>query len=126
MSSNYTRKIQPGTLLPAPNLTEEKITLFEKSIEAKQQKLIEKNNTIHSSNLSPIQIRALCSLGQNKYLIVKPTEKLGPSLMDLETYIEQVLQEHLLTNEYIQLSHDERKMKMSILKCTLQKNISNN
>jgi hypothetical protein len=66
-------------------------------------------------------MKALCSLQQNKNLIIKPTDKnLAPALMDLETYIKQALQEHLLTNDYIQSSHEEMRRKMSILRSTLQ------
>jgi hypothetical protein len=125
MDSEYVKQLYKRNTTrkppPALNLTEEKITQFEKSIKAKQQKQIEKNNKIHSSNLKPIQMKALCSLQQNKNLIIKPTDKnLAPALMDLETYIKQVLQEHLLTNDYIQSSHEEMRRKMSILRSTLQ------
>jgi hypothetical protein len=111
---------------PAPNLIEEKITLFEKSIKSKQQKLIEKNNKLNNSNLTPIQLRALRSLQNNKKLIIKPTDKnLGPALMELETYVKQVLKEHLLTENYVQLPRKEMERRMSSLKTTLQDIISN-
>jgi hypothetical protein len=46
--------------------------------------------------------------------------------MDLETYVRQVLQEHLLTNDYIQLSSDEMECRMRNLKTTLQNIIADN
>jgi hypothetical protein len=73
---------------PAPNITEEKITQFEKAVKTKQQKLTAKNAKIHSSILTPIQIKALLALHNNKNLIIKPTDKnLGPALMDLDSYV---------------------------------------
>jgi hypothetical protein len=111
---------------PAPNFIEEKITLFEKSIKFKQQKLIEKNNKINNSNLTPIQLKALHSLQNNKKLIIKPTDKnLDPALMELETYVKQVLKEHLLTDNYAQLPQKEMERRMSNLKATLQDILSN-
>jgi hypothetical protein len=112
---------------PASNLIEEKITLFEKSIKTKHRKLVEKHSNTNYSNLTPIQSEALRSLRSNNRLIIKPTDKnLGPALMDLETYIEQVLQEHLLTDDYIQLSKDEMERKIRNLKTILQDIIADN
>jgi hypothetical protein len=112
---------------PASNLIEEKITLFEKSIKTKHRKLVEKHSNTNYSNLTPIQSEALRSLRSNNRLIIKPTDKnLGPALMDLETYVRQVLQEHLLTNDYIQLSSDEMERRMRNLKTTLQNIIADN
>jgi hypothetical protein len=102
---------------PAPNITEDKITLFEKSLKTKHQNLLDKYKKINHSNLTPIQLKALHSLQKNNHLIVKPTDKnLGPALMELKTYIKQVLQEHLLTKDYIQLSHEEMERMMYNLK----------
>jgi hypothetical protein len=64
--------------------------------------------TPNVSNLTPIQSKALHSLKQNKQLVIKPTDKnLGPAIMDLDAYILQTLREHLLTEDYIQLSKKE-------------------
>jgi hypothetical protein len=72
--------------------TEEKITEFEKAVKTKQQKFTAKNAKIHSSNLTPIQFKALLALRNNINLIIKPTDKnLGPALMDLDSYVKQVL-----------------------------------
>jgi hypothetical protein len=63
-------------------------------------KITIKNHKINLSNLTPIQSRALNDLKQNEQLIIKPTDKnLGPALMDLNSCILQVLQEHLLTKD---------------------------
>jgi hypothetical protein len=109
------------------NLTEEKITQFENEIKYNQQKKINKNIKTYSTNLVTIQWRALPTLWKNKNLIIKPTDKnLGPALMDLESYIKQVLREHLLTPDYIQLPQTEMKHQMDNLKSTLKSIIKNN
>jgi hypothetical protein len=46
--------------------------------------------------------------------------------MDLDSYIKQVLQEHLLTDDYIQLTETEMSRKMSLLKSTLSTLIISN
>jgi hypothetical protein len=46
--------------------------------------------------------------------------------MDLENYMWQVLQEHLLTNEYIQLTNAKMKERMHTLKSILKSTISSN
>jgi Holliday junction resolvasome RuvABC endonuclease subunit len=46
--------------------------------------------------------------------------------MDLESYVIQVLQEHLLTPDYSQLSQTEMKHRMSNLRSTLQSIITTN
>jgi hypothetical protein len=60
---------------PAPNLTEEKITQFEKAIKNTQQKLINKNIRTYSSNLTTLQSRALQALGKTKTLLLNPQTK---------------------------------------------------
>jgi len=46
--------------------------------------------------------------------------------MDLDSYIRQALQEHLLTDDYIQLTDTEMSNKMSLLKSTLSTLITSN
>lgn len=47
-------------------------------------------------------------LKQNKNIIIKSTDKnLGPATMDTKDYVLQVLKEHLLTNDYRQLTHSK-------------------
>jgi hypothetical protein len=46
--------------------------------------------------------------------------------MDTEQYVEQVLTEHLLTNDYKQLSKDEAKIKMDTIKMQLKLLINQN
>jgi hypothetical protein len=59
-------------------------------------------------------------LRQKKDLIIKPTDKnLGPALMDLDSYVKQVLEEHLLTKDYEQLSEATAKQRMAEIKSTL-------
>jgi hypothetical protein len=74
-----------------------------------------------------LQARTLKILRQNKQLIIKPTDKnLGPALLDLDAYIKQVLQEHLLTNDYAQLTPYEAKDRMEEIKRDLKQLISSN
>ncbi len=90
---------------PAPNLVENKITEFEKALKAAQHQLIKINSKKKSSNLTPVQLKTLRALRKNKSIIIKPTDKnLGPALMEIDSYIKQVLREHLLTKDYKQLS----------------------
>jgi hypothetical protein len=97
---------------PAPLEVENQITVFEKLLKDKQQKLIACNQKINLNNLTPMQQNVLKELKSNKNIIIKPTDKnLGHAAMDTETYIWQVLQEHLLTNNYIQLTKEEAKQK---------------
>jgi hypothetical protein len=102
---------------PAPPLIEEKITAFEKLLRTEHKKLNHKYSMRSLSSLTSTQLTTLRSLQQNKHIIIKPTDKnLGPALMDLDRYIKQVLQEHLLTDDYIQLTETEMSRKMSLLK----------
>jgi hypothetical protein len=92
-------------LLP---LIEDQITHFEIPLKESHNTLTQKYSNTNVSNLTPIQSKALHSLKQNKQLVIKPTDKnLGPAIMDLDAYILQTLQEHLLTEDYIQLSKKE-------------------
>jgi len=83
-----------------------------------------KNQTL--SNLTPLQINALNPLKHNKNVVIKATDKnLGPAIMDLEQYTEQVLSEHLLTNAYTQLTCDEATHNINRIKRDLKQIISN-
>jgi hypothetical protein len=62
------------------------------------------------------QLAALRALKNDKNLILKPTEKnLGLAII----YTLQVLKEHLLTNDYRQLTSDTAKNKMEDIKTHL-------
>jgi hypothetical protein len=109
----------------APLEVENQITVFEKLLKDEQQKLIACNRKINLNNLTPIQQKILKELKSNKNIIIKPTDKnLGPAAMDTETYIQQVLQKHLLTNNYIQFTKVEAKHRTENLKLTF-KNLFN-
>jgi hypothetical protein len=108
---------------PAPLAIEDSITSFEKTLKEKHNNLTERFIKTNLSNLTPIQAKALRSLRQNKELIIKPSDKnLGPTLMDLDAYISQILSKHLLTKDYSQLSKIEANHRMEHLK-TLLKNL---
>jgi hypothetical protein len=63
----------------------------------------------------------LKQLKANDGIIIKPTDKnLGPAAMDTSDYIQQILQEHLLTKDYQQLSQHKAMHKMENLKATLK------
>jgi len=106
---------------PAPLPLEDSITKFEKLVLESQQQLSSKIKRVRLTNLTPIQHNALRQLKNDKELIIKPTDKnLGPALMDRDTYIRQVLREHLLTDSYTQLSKNEATTRMESIKSTLE------
>jgi len=66
-------------------------------------------------------------LKQNHNILIKPTDKnLGPAIMDTEDYIHQVLQDHLLTKDYMQLTQYKAINKMEEIKNLLKHIISTN
>jgi hypothetical protein len=108
---------------PAPLEIEEKMTTFEKLLKRKQEHLSTKNKKTKLTNLSPIQHKVLTQLKQNKSIIIKPTDKnLGPTILDTKTYIKQILQEHLLTTSYTQLTKETAKSHISNVayECTVE------
>jgi hypothetical protein len=112
---------------PAPARIEDNITKFEKLLKTTHHNLLQKHSKTNLSNLTTIQSKALKSLRQNRQLVVKPTDKnLGPALMELDSYITQVLQEHLLTKDYTQLSQLEAKNRLENLKLNLKQLITSN
>jgi len=66
------------------------------------------------SNLTPYpQLRALHIHKTNPEFIIVPTdENLGPAILNKQKYISQILQEHLLTEDYTQLQPNEAHNKM--------------
>jgi hypothetical protein len=112
---------------PAPIQLEDSITDFEKLLKTSHIRSTQKHFKVNLSNLTTLQARTLKILRQNKQLIIKPTDKnLGPALLDLDAYIKQVLQEHLLTNDYAQLTPYEAKDRMEEIKRDLKQLISSN
>ncbi len=110
---------------PAPLHIEDKISDFEKLLKEKHFNLINKYKQHSLLNLTPLQKSVLKQLKANGDIIIKPTDKnLGPATMDKSDYIQKILQEHLLTKDYQQLSQHEAMHKMEDLKVTL-KNIIN-
>jgi len=95
---------------PVPLEIEEGITKFEKILKEKQKHLLNKTKNMNLTNLTTQQKNVFRQLSHNQEIIIKPTDKnLGPAVMDIKTYVSQVLQEHLLTNTYRQLSSTETK-----------------
>jgi hypothetical protein len=106
---------------------EQKITDFEKALKQKQQLLEAKHKNLNVTNLTPSQAKAMRQLKTNNAIIIKPTDKnLGLTVMDTSEYIQQILKEHLLTDNYIQLTQAEAHNKIETLKITLKNLITNN
>ena len=96
-------KLQNWHPPPASLTLENCITAFEKQLKA----TITSNNkkTRPYTNLTPTQKTTLRELKHSNDFIILPTDKnLGPSIMNRDTYITQVFEEHLLTTSYTQLS----------------------
>jgi YesN/AraC family two-component response regulator len=128
-SSEYLKKIYKKNLSwnppPASSIIEEKITEFEKAHKTLLQKARKKHEICRLSNLNHLQWSALQQLRRIKDITIKPSDKnLGPTAMDTTTYIRQVLQEHLLTSTYKQLSQREAKNIMEQLKTYLKELLS--
>jgi len=112
---------------PAPWTIEEKLTDFEKALKQKHQNLLYKHQKTNITNLTPIQAKAMRLLKNNKDIIIKPTDKnLGPAIMDTSKYVHQILTEHLLTDDYRQLSQLETEDRMSQLRKDLKNLINAN
>ncbi len=97
---------------PASLNIENRITAFEKHL--KETVMINNNKTQKYINLTPTQKNTLRELQHSDEFIILPTDKnLGPSIMNRDTYITQVFEEHLLTRSYTQLSEPTAKQRLS-------------
>jgi len=103
---------------PTTEDTENRLTLFEK--------LLTTTTTINRSNRSPFtnltynQKQTLQTLKKNSDFIIIPTDKnLGPAILTRQDYISQCLSEHLLTNNYQQLSDRKAVEKINTTKSKL-------
>ena len=88
---------------PARPITEDKLTLLEKTL----KETIRSNNLRpHTfSSLTPNQKITLNEFKQSEEFIILPTDKnLGPAIMNRDLYIKQVLREHPTTPTYLQLT----------------------
>jgi type II secretory pathway component PulJ len=66
----------------------------------------------------------LHQLKNNKHIIIKLSDKnLGP-VLDTASYVHQVLEEHLLSSDYRQLTKAEAQNSMDQLKSTLKVSIN--
>jgi hypothetical protein len=73
------------------------------------------------------QSLTLRQLKQHNSFTIKPTDKnLGPAILDTQTYIRQILQEHLLTKDYQRLSPESAKQLLRNLSTTLKSLITSN
>jgi hypothetical protein len=100
------KKIKGWNPPPATLPTENQLNKFENEI----KKAIQTNTLKHQIffNLTASQLHTLKELKTVKYIILQPSDKnLGPAILDYEDYIKHILEEHLLTPSYQQLSHTE-------------------
>ena len=112
---------------PAPLHIENKITTFEKILKERQNEQICKLQNRNLRNLTHTQSSALRQLKKDENLTIKPTDKnLGPAIMETETYVKQILQEHLLTKDYRRLSETMAKNRLADIKHNLKSLIDNN
>jgi hypothetical protein len=110
---------------PAPLHIENKIPSFEKFLRRKHTTLENINKKRNLLNLTPLQKSALQQLKNNDNIIIKHTDKnLGPAVMDANDYVQQILQEHLLTKDYQQLSRNDALNRLENLKKTLKDTIN--
>jgi hypothetical protein len=113
---------------PASLEVENNLTSFEKAI-ANEIRLNQQLTLQHKrhQNLNKLQLKTLQQLKNNYNFIIKPTDKnLGPAIMNLDDYINMVLNEHLLTSTYIQLSKETAINKLSTTQSHLKKLINTN
>jgi hypothetical protein len=112
---------------PAPIHIENNITTFEKNLKQRQNEQTYKLQNRNLRNLTHTQSMALRQLKQDENLTIKPTDKnLGPAIMETETYIKQILKEHLLTKDYQKLPETTAKNRLADIKHTLKSVIDNN
>jgi hypothetical protein len=112
---------------PASVKIENQLTLFEKALKKELTIQSSKLNGTNLSNLTQLQLAALKKLRKNKNIIIKPTDKnLGPAAMDREMYVTQMLNEHLLTKDYIKLTQQEALDKLQQMKLLFKDLISSN
>ena len=84
---------------PASNEVEDQLVHFEKKIKAAVARNASQKTPY--SSLTPLQRSTLQELRESKDFIIMPTDKnLGPAIMNYESYVQQVLSEHLLTSSY--------------------------
>jgi uncharacterized protein (DUF1015 family) len=78
-------------------------------------------------NLNNLQLKTLQQLQNNQNFIIKPKDKnLGPAIVNLDNYINMVLNKHLLTPAYSQLSREMAVSKLSSTQSHLKKLINSN
>ena len=112
---------------PAPPIIKDKITVFDKMLKEAHQKLTSKNKNKNLQNLTYDQSITLRLLKNNHLITIKPTDKnLGPTILETNSYIMQVLTEHLLTADYLQLPEPPAKHKMEEIKAKVKLIIANN
>ncbi len=96
---------------PASNTIEDELVNFDRHL---REASTHNNSTrLPYHSLTPLQRSTLQELKSSKDFIIMPTDKnLGPAIMNYETYVQQVLSEHLLTPSYQLLQPNTAKNRM--------------
>jgi hypothetical protein len=109
---------------PAPIDIENKLEEFDKALNKKHNELLANYQNTNLTNLTLSQNKTLKLLRQKKDIVIKPTDKnLGPAAMDKEAYIQQMIQEHLLSKDYTRLTKQEAYQKIELLRTKLKGHI---
>lgn len=121
-NSTYIKQIYQRNQLwsppPATLTIEDKITSLKKALKHSHNGWVLKHNKSSLCNLTHTQLRILTEIKTNQEII--PTYKnLGPAVMHKDTYLKQILTEHLLSASYLQLAQEAATQKVNNLKTTL-------
>jgi hypothetical protein len=112
---------------PASLEIEDGLTLFEKAL---KNEIHINQRTLHHKqyhNLTKLQRKTLKQLQNNRNFIIKPSDKnLGPAILNIDDYINMVLNEHLLTPAYSQLSKETALLQLSLIQNHLKNLINSN
>jgi len=113
---------------PAASMTiEDKITEFEKELKKAHSALSMKYSKVSLRNLSQPQLKILNELRNNDNVVTRATDKkLGPAILNKSTYIQQVFNEQLLSQDYQHLSEEAAKLLINNTKGALKTIINNN
>jgi len=112
------KKIKGWNPPPATLQTEHQISNFENNI----RKATLNNTLKHQKffNLTESQRKTLKELKKSTDIIILPSDKnLGPAILDRKSYITQILNKHILTPSYQQLSPTEAKQQTEFTKTQL-------
>jgi hypothetical protein len=112
---------------PASPEIEDSLTLLEKALKNEIQINQRASHHKKHNNLTKLQNKTLKQLQNNLNFIIKPSDKnLGPAILNSDDYINMVLNEHLLTPAYSQLSKETALSQLSSIQSHLKNLINSN